>query len=82
MSTINERILEVAEDHGLNPTAFSVELGLSKAAIRNLFRRDSKPSWEIINAILTKYSYISAEWFMRGIGPKLTSQAKQSKEAA
>lgn len=66
---INDRIKQLIEVLGLNPSAFSESINVSVAVIFNIIKgRRSKPSYELILKILNTYKNLSTDWLIMGKG--------------
>lgn len=68
--TINERITKIIESkYQGNKRAFSTAIGVSAAVIENIVgKRQSSPSFEVTNKIVTSIDNINAEWLITGAG--------------
>lgn len=71
VSTMQERLNEVKYYYKLSGRGLASILGLSPATITNYLGGVKAPSYEFINALLSTYPDISAEWLLRGEGPML-----------
>lgn len=67
--TVNERIKflvdELEQD---NQRQFAIKIGVSPTGLSSMLpgNRESKPSFEVLNKILSTYPQISAEWLVTG----------------
>ena len=53
----------------MNPTSFSESIEVSVTVIFNIIKgRRSKPSYDLILKILTKYDRLNSEWLIKGDG--------------
>lgn len=69
---------ELIEWMKLNTQTFATSIGFSKSTIYNIVGpRGSKPSSEIISAILSKYPSIRPEWLINGNGRMLISRVQE-----
>ena len=62
--TVIERIRQFQENEGISNYALEKELGFSNGYLHKC----KNPSADFLNALLRKYSKLSAEWLIRGIG--------------
>lgn len=69
-NSINDRLELLIRELGLNDNSFSRSIGLgASTSINNITGgRKSKPSYQLLEKILTKYKTIDANWLMKGIG--------------
>ncbi len=66
---INDRIHRLIQVLNMNPTSFSDSLNVSVTVIFNIIKgRRSKPSYDLINKMLTTYEKLNAEWLIKGNG--------------
>lgn len=78
MSTINERIELIIKEFKMNNNSFSKAIGLSAStSINNITGgRKSKPSYELIESIVTTFPKINVEWLIIGTGGMYKSDKK------
>ncbi len=63
--TINERIAELMRRHNLSSREFAKTLGMKYGQVYHVVAGDlRKPSWELLQAILTHYPEASPEWLL------------------
>lgn len=65
---INKRIKCIIEHLSISDREFAKQISLPQTTISNIFNRDSDVKYSVLEAILTQYGFISAEWLMRGKG--------------
>lgn len=67
---INDRIMYIIESQcGNNKKKFAETIGFAPQVVSNIVSgRKSKPSYDVINAILSSFVYINAEWLLMGKG--------------
>ena len=65
---VYQRIKEVIENNGVSITKLSSELGLSQTTLNRQVTGVSALSSSVIEAILTYFPNLSAEWLLRGKG--------------
>lgn len=68
MEGLRERINEIRDHYRLSNRGFAAALGTRPAATNNYLNGTKEPSLDFVNAILSKYVDISADWLMRGKG--------------
>ena len=68
MEGLKERINEIKDYYRLSNRGFAAELGTKPAATNNYLNGTKEPSMDFVDAILSKYVDISAEWLLRGKG--------------
>ena len=67
--SIGSRIKDLIYELRSNNKEFAKEIGVSGAAIGNIINGGSRPSYEMLVAILEHYPQVSEKWLMRGEGP-------------
>ena len=70
-SEIAKRIKEIINYLGISETKFAQEIGVTQSGLNSMFRRNTEPSYKILNAIVVKYAFISTDWLLRGEGEML-----------
>ncbi len=66
---INDRIAALIESLGVSPNRFCEEVKVNPTVIHNIIKgRRSKPSYDLLEKILTSYEEISSDWLLRGEG--------------
>lgn len=68
MEGLKERINEIKDYYRLSNRGFANTLGTKPAATNNYLNGTKEPSLDFVDAILSKYVDISAEWLLRGKG--------------
>ena len=80
---VYQRIKDVIENNGVSITKLSSELGLSQTTLNRQVTGVSALSSSVIEAILTYFPNLSAEWLLRGKGEMyLQTQDSKSDESA
>lgn len=81
-STINDRISYIIENkYNGNKKKFSDTVGCAPQVIHNIVSgRKSKPSYTVLNAIMTSFVYINAEWLLTGKGEMLKEEQVPSQK--
>lgn len=77
---INERILYLIEnEYNNNQKKFAESIGYSAQVVSNIVSgRKTKPSYDVLNAILSSNDDISSDWLVRGKGSVLKKEVKES----
>lgn len=78
---IGERFAELLKANSLSVNAFVAEIGGTTAKYYKLLNGKSKPDFDTIYAVLDRFPDVSAEWFMRGVGPMLKKDLLSAEEA-
>mgnify|MGYP003397347028 CR=1 FL=1 len=75
-SNINERILYIIENqHNNNQKKFAESIGFAAQVIYNIVSgRKSKPSYDVIEAIISTNDDIDSEWLLTGKGSMLKNK--------
>ena len=76
--SINERIKILIDQYeGGTVLKFAKKIGVPHTSVAGMLprSRESKPGFEIIAKILDAYPEVLAEWFIRGEGPMLKTEA-------
>lgn len=69
---INERIATLIDRLDLSPNRFSESLEVSPTVIHNIIKgRRSKPSFDLIEKIMSVHREVNAEWLLKGRGKPL-----------
>lgn len=78
MNTIGERIKMIIELEKLNENSFSRRIGKSYTAIAKIVKGESKPGFEIIEAVLVEFPNINSDWLIHGTGQMTKDGQKES----
>lgn len=62
------RIHRLINTENLTPTKFADIIGVQRSAISHILSGRNKPSFDLIQKILTKFPRVNAEWLMMGRG--------------
>lgn len=65
------RIKAVLAYSNMTETQFAKRLGVTQSSLNRVMRGATEISFKLVNAILTEFDEISAEWLMRGVGTML-----------
>lgn len=79
-TTINERFVTLIEALGKNPNNFAKILGKGYTSIDSIVKGKTKPSFDLLEAVLEHYPQVSPEWLMRGEGPMLLTSTTPPKQ--
>jgi len=80
---INDRISNLISILDSNPNSFSDSIGVKSPIIYNIVKgRRSKPSYEVLQKILTAYNAINANWLLKGEGEIWKSSEDNLQEIA
>ncbi len=83
MQTINQRIISLIEHYKLNYSSFAASIDASRGTLYNVVGpRKSKPSHDLVTAILRKYPEVSSNWLLTGDGDMLFQSETQAVEEA
>ncbi|GAB2778752.1 hypothetical protein GCM10027275_22760 [Rhabdobacter roseus] len=76
VNDIHECLEHIMQQKGLTAYALSKELGFDKPAkLYTILRRKTKPSYETLVSILTRFEDLNGDWLLRGKGePFKTTQ--------
>ena len=80
MKGLKDRINEIKDHFRLSNRGFAAEIGAKPAATNNYLNGTKEPSMDFVDAILSKYVDISAEWLLRGKGTMFVSDEPTSEE--
>ena len=68
---MQSRIQNIIDYFNLSMLSFSKELGVNRSTISHILSGRNKPSIDVLQKILKRYSSISPEWLLLGNGPML-----------
>ena len=68
------RIKAVLAYSNMTETQFAKRLGITQSSLNRTMRGATEISYKLVNAILTEFDEISAEWLMRGEGTMLADE--------
>ncbi|MBC3540197.1 helix-turn-helix domain-containing protein [Rufibacter sediminis] len=77
MSDLLTRIQEIISWSALGPTAFADEIGVPRPVISHVLSGRNKPSLEVVQKILSRYTEIAPKWLLSGEGDMLTLLAEK-----
>lgn len=69
MSVVNDRLLELIKELKMNKNSFSIKINVAPAVINNIIGgRRSRPSFDVMDKIKSKFPQVNMEWFVAGNG--------------
>jgi len=71
------RIQRLISTENLTPTKFADVIGVQRSAISHILSGRNKPSFDLIQKILTKFPRLNADWLMMGRGEMYKSIVQQ-----
>lgn len=75
---INDRISALIDNLGVTPNRFSESISVNPTVIHNIIKgRRSKPSFEVLQKIISTYDEVNAEWLLRGSGKLWRKKGKR-----
>ena len=80
MKGLRERINEIKDYYRLSNRKFATTLGTKPAATNNYLNGTKEPSMEFVDAILSKYVDVSADWLLRGKGSMFYNDEPSNEE--
>jgi maltooligosyltrehalose synthase len=76
-TTVNQRIVNLLSVKKITKTEFCKETSIPYQTIINIIGdRQTKPSFEILEKILTTYENINSDWLIKGKGEMFLSEVK------
>ncbi len=67
--TEKERLVRLMDLQNMNAKQFAEEVGIQPGTISNIMKDRNKPSLEVLQKVLTRFSQVSPEWLILGTGP-------------
>lgn len=71
------RINRLISTENLTPTKFADIIGVQRSAISHILSGRNKPSFDLIQKILTKFPRVSSEWLLMGRGEMYKTMVQQ-----
>lgn len=71
------RIDRLISTENLTPTKFADIIGVQRSAISHILSGRNKPSFDLIQKILTKFPRVSSEWLLMGRGEMYKTLVQQ-----
>ena len=72
---MEKRIQNIIEKYGLSPNAFAQEIDVNRSTISHILSGRNKPSIDILQKILKRFSKVSATWLLLGNGDMFASES-------
>jgi predicted transcriptional regulator len=79
MDILNQRMLEIMKDTGLNKGDFAQKLGVSQGVISHISSGRNKPGLEMVVECLRVFPDISADWLLLGKGPMKRTKTEDTR---
>lgn len=73
-----DRIKAVLKYSNMTETQFAKRLGVTQSSLNRVMRGATEINYRLINAILTEFKEVSAEWLMRGNGVMLIDDSNEA----
>ncbi len=82
LSAEARRILQVMQHENMNLSQFAQAIGVKISSISHIVKGRNNPSLDIMQRVLRRFDYLSAQWLILGIGEQIFSSptAKDSNE--
>ncbi len=71
---MTERIKQIMEKEGLNPSSFADQIGISKGTMNHILNGRNNPSLDVVTKILESYPKINSDWMLFGKLPVYKSE--------
>jgi len=71
------RINKLINTENLSPTKFADIIGVQRSAISHILSGRNKPSFDLMQKILTKFPRVSSEWLLMGRGDMYKTMVQQ-----
>jgi len=71
------RIQRLMNSENLTPTKFADIIGVQRSAISHILSGRNKPSFDLIQKILTKFPRVNSEWLLMGRGEMYKTMVQQ-----
>ena len=69
MKTLQDRIIILLKELGLNHSQFADEIGVQRSSISHILSGRNKPSFEFLQKLFQAYPRINADWLIIGREP-------------
>ncbi len=67
--TEKERLVRLMDLQNMNAKQFAEEVGIQPGTISNIMKDRNKPSLEVLQKVLNRFSQVNPEWLILGTGP-------------
>ncbi len=71
---MEKRIQNIIEKYGLSPNAFAQEIDVNRSTISHILSGRNKPSIDVLQKILKRFSEVSASWLLLGRGDMFANE--------
>lgn len=76
-TSIHDRIIQILEKFNLTHSSFARKIGISRGTISDMLKkRDTTPSYNTLEQILTKIPEINGDWLLTGRGSMLIKDVR------
>ena len=65
---MENRIQKIIDEQGLSLNAFAQEIGVNRSTVSHILTGRNKPSVEVLQKILKRFSKLSSDWLLLGNG--------------
>ena len=65
---MENRIQKIIDEQGISLNAFAQEIGVNRSTISHILTGRNKPSVEVLQKILKRFSSLSPDWLLLGNG--------------
>ena len=72
---MEKRIQNIIEKYGLSPNAFAQEIDVNRSTISHILSGRNKPSIDVLQKILKRFSKVSASWLLLGRGDMFATES-------
>lgn len=72
---MKERIIQIMEHEGLNPSKFADEIDIKRSAMSHILSGRNNPSLDVLLKILKKFTFIDSDWLLFGKGKMMRSSS-------
>lgn len=77
---MRERIIQIMEREGMNPSKFAEAIGIQRSAMSHIISGRNNPSLDVLMKILEQFTYIDSDWLLFGRGEIIRNDNNQTKE--
>ena len=65
---MENRIQKIIDKQGISLNAFAQEIGVNRSTVSHILTGRNKPSVEVLQKILKRFTELSSDWLLLGIG--------------
>ncbi|MFC5413117.1 helix-turn-helix domain-containing protein [Larkinella bovis] len=77
-TTIAERTRMLIDSQHLNEYSFSKKIGKSNSAVQKIVKGESKPGFDMLEAIFQEFPTLNREWYIEGKGEMFRPEITQA----